>query len=276
MTTRDKVYLQVDTFARWRVVDPLEYFRSARDERTAQSRLDDIIGGATLNCVARYDLIELIRTDKTRKVNPEIPAATGGSAPNSDILPITKGRAEIEQEIMQEARPSLKGLGIELLDVKFKRLNYSEMTQQKIFERMSSERAQIAERFRSEGAGEAARISGDRERELKRIQSEAYQKVQSIRGTAEAAAAEIYASAFNASPEAAQFYGFTKTLETYESVISADTTMVLSTDSDLYRLMKQLPALPTPNKAPKPTPAAPAVTPPAPAPGPEATATPAP
>ena len=257
MTTRDKVFLQVDTFARWSVKDPLQYFLSLRDERRAQSRLDDIIAGATLNCVARYDLIELIRSEKDRKVSPDLPKMENGTGPVSTIFPIKRGRASLEKEIMEEANPSLVSLGIELHDVRFKRLNYSEETQRKIYDRMVSERAQIAEQFRSEGGGEAARINGDRERELKKIQSEAYQKVQTIRGNADAEAAKTYAAAFNSSPEAAEFYSFQKTLDTYEEVIAGDTTLVLSTDSDIYSLMKRLPPLPLPaSTAAKPTPPA--------------------
>ncbi len=249
MTTRDKVFLQVDNFARWRVSDPLAYYKALRDERSAQSRLDDIIGGATQNCVARYDLIEMIRSDKARKTTQPTKVENSNDAPISEILPIIHGRDVVEDEILAEAKPSLATLGIELLDVRFKRLNYSEDTQRKIYERMTSERAQISERFRSEGGGEAARIGGERERELKRIQSEAYQKVQTIRGRADAEAANIYAAAFNSSPAAAEFYGFQKTLETYEIIMAADTTLVLSTESDVYRLLKQLPPVPVPAAA---------------------------
>ena len=256
MTTRDKAYLQVDAFARWKISNPLLYFVSLRDERSAQSRLDDIIGGSTLNTVARYDLIEIIRSDKSRKIEAVPITADDDSAPVSAILPIQKGRLELEKEILAEATASLKSIGIELLDVRFKRLNYSDETQGKIYERMISERAQIAERSRSEGAGEAARIEGDREAELKKIQSEAYQKAQTIRGKADAEAAQIYAQAFNSSPAAAEFYAFVKTLETYETVISSDTTLVLSTDSDFYSLMKKLPTLTPP---PPPTPGLPGV-----------------
>ena len=261
MTTRDKAYLQVDAFARWRVSDPLLYFVSLRDERSAQSRLDDIIGGSTLNTVARYDLIEIIRSDKSRKIEAVPVSADDDSAPISAILPIHKGRLELEKEILSEATLSLKSIGVELLDVRFKRLNYSDETQGKIYERMISERAQIAERSRSEGAGEAARIEGDREAELKKIQSEAYQKAQTIRGKADAEAAQIYAQAFNSSPAAAEFYGFVKTLETYETVVSSDTTLVLSTDSDFYSLMKKLPTL-TPPPPPAPGTTAPTLIPP--------------
>jgi membrane protease subunit HflC len=275
MTTKDKVFLQVNNFARWRVKDPQRYFLALRDERSAQSRLDDIIGGSTLNRVAGYNLIELIRTDGTRHTEQPTNPDEVNAVPISAILPISFGRRVVEEEILKEAQPSLDALGIELLDVRFKRLNYSEETQRKIYERMTSERAQIAERFRSEGGGEAATIGGERERELKRIQSEAYQKVQTIRGKADAEAANIYSTAFNSSPEAAEFYGFQKTLDTYEEIIAGDTTLVLSTDSDLYRLMKQLPPAPKPTgvqpAAPAPAPVAPA---PAPAPVP-ATAAPA-
>ena len=280
MTTKDKVFLQVNNFARWRVKDPQKYFLALRDERSAQSRLDDIIGGSTLNRVAGYELIELIRSDKTRSTTQPV-TDDSNAVPISSILPISHGRRVVEEEILKEAQPSLDALGIELLDVRFKRLNYSDETQRKIYERMTSERAQIAERFRSEGGGEAARIGGERERELKRIQSEAYQKVQTIRGKADAEAANIYATAFNSSPAAAEFYNFQKTLDTYEEVISGDTTLVLSTDSDLYRLMKQLPpapispapaATPAPVKLAAPAPAAPVA--PTPTPTPSAPAAP--
>lgn len=258
MTTRDKVFIQVDTFARWRVSDPLKYFLSLREERRAQSRLDDIIAGATLNVVARYNLIELIRTDKDRKISTDLPTMGNSNQPVSTIFPINNGRLKLESEILAEASPSLISLGIELLDVRFKRLNYSDETQRKIYDRMISERAQIAEQFKSEGAGEAARISGDRERELKKIQSEAYQKVQTIRGTADAQAAQIYATAFNSSPQAAEFYTFQKTLDAYEEIMSSDTTIVLSTDSDMYSMLKKLPPLANnPSAAPTPSPAKP-------------------
>jgi membrane protease subunit HflC len=257
MPTRDKVFLQVINFARWRVKDAQKYFLSLRDERSAQSRLDDIIGGSTLNRVAGYDLIELIRTDGTR-VTEQPPEDVANAVPISSIFPIKFGRRVVEQEILKEAQPSLDALGIELLDVRFKRLNYSDETQRKIYERMTSERAQIAERFRAEGAGEAAKIGGERERELKRIQSEAYQKQMTIRGKADAEAATIYAAAFSSSPAAAEFYNFQKTLDTYEEIIAGDTTLVLTTDSDIYRLMKQLP--PAPIGAPAPAPAKPTAT----------------
>jgi len=209
--------------------------------------------------VAKHDLIELIRTDKERKT-PVAEAIPGTPSGTVGLPTITAGRSAIAEAIRKDAAPrSLSDLGIELMDVRFKRINYGQDVQEKIFTRMSSERIQIAERFRAEGLGEAARIGGERERELKRIESEAYRKVQEIKGKADAEAVRIYANAFNSTPEAAEFFNFTRTLETYSKVMDAETTLILSTDSDLYRLMKTMtPAHPiTPAPAP-PAPAAPA------------------
>jgi modulator of FtsH protease HflC len=264
MPTRDKVYLEVSTFARWRIVDPYKFFVGLRDERTALSRLDGMIGGATQAEVAKHDLIELIRTDKERKT-PIAEAIPGTPSGTVGLPTIKTGRSAIAEAIRKDAAPrSLSDLGIELMDVRFKRINYGQDVQEKIFTRMSSERGQIAERFRAEGLGEAARIGGERERELKRIESEAYRKVQEIKGKADAEAVRIYATAFNSTPEAAEFFNFTRTLETYSKVMDAETTLVLSTDSDLYRLMKTMtPAHPiTPAAAPAPAVPAPAVPPP--------------
>ena len=267
MTTRDKVYVTVYTFARWRITDPLQFLKRLRDERSAQSRLTTALSSNTMSTIAKHDLIEIIRTTKDRVVNPEaLPAGVETTA----LLPIREGRVAIEEIILKQAAPMVKEYGIELLDVRFKRVNYNPDVLSKIHERMISEREQIAERFRSEGAGEAARINGQRELELKKVQSEAYRKVQEIRGKAEAEAARIYSTAFNASPQAAEFYGFQKTLETYEKTLAKDSTVVFSTDSDLFRLMKTLsPAMAadaSPAEKAAPVPPAAAATAPAPAP----------
>ena len=239
MTTRDKLYIVVDTFARWRIVDPLVYFQSLRDERSALSRIDDIIGSETRNVVARHDLVELVRSDKGRV--PERDAALAqAQAELAGLAPIRFGRKELEQEIFAAAAPKMGLWGIELLDVRVKRLNYKEGVIEKIYDRMVSERMQIAERFRSEGAGEAAKIEGRKERDLKRIQSDAYRKVQELEGEADARAAEIYARTYSASPRAAEFYGFLKTLETYEATLGRDATLILTTDSDFFRLLKRV------------------------------------
>ncbi len=239
MTTRDKLYVVVDTFARWRIVDPLVYLQSLRDVRSALSRIDDIIGSETRNVVARHDLIELIRSDKDRKAERD---ATLGDVEGlvGNLPPIQFGRRELERKILEAAAPKMGIWGIELLDVRIKRLNYKAGVIEKIYDRMRSERIQIAERFRSEGAGEAAKIEGRKQRDLQKIQSEAYRTVQEIRGKADARASEIYADAYGTSPLAAEFYAFQKTLDTYRATLGGGTTVVLTTDSDLFRLLKQI------------------------------------
>jgi len=238
MTTRDKLFIVVDTFARWRIADPLKYFQSLRDERSALSRLDDIIGSETRNVVARHDLIELVRSDKDRVPEKDALVVEGTGAVGV-LPPIRFGRPELEREILSAAKQKVGIWGIELLDIRVKRINYKPGVIDKIYDRMTSERMQIAERFRSEGAGEAAKIEGRRDKDLKRIQSDAYRKVQEIRGTADAQASQIYAAAYTAGPRAADFYAFLKTLDTYESALGSDATVVLTTDSDLFRLLKQ-------------------------------------
>lgn len=237
MPTKDKLYITVDTFGRWRIKDPLQYFLRLRDERSAQSRLEDILGSETRNAVARHELIEIIRTSKDR--SPEVDPMLA-DVDISILLPITKGRKRIEADIFDAASGKLEEFGIELLDIRFKRINYNESVRQKIYARMVSERDQIAERFRSEGAGEAARINGNKERELQKIVSEAYRTIQTIQGDADAEATDIYARSYNQSAAAADLYMFTKTLETYRSVIDSDTTLILSTDSDLMSLLKSM------------------------------------
>ena len=242
MPTKDKLYIAVDLFARWRITDPLQYFLRMRDERSAQSRLDDILGSETRNAVAKHELIEIIRTTKDR-VQLKDPTLTDGDTANQTIgmlVPINKGREAVEQEIFKAAAEKIKVFGIELLDIRFKRINYNASVQPKIFERMISERRQIAERFRSEGNGEAARIRGNMTRERDRIQSEAYRRVEEIRGEGDAKAAEIYANAYNQSPDAVQFYQFTRTLEAYKAVVTPDSTLVLSTDSDIFKFLKNV------------------------------------
>ena len=237
MTTRDKLFVVVDTFARWRIADPLKYFQSLRDERSALSRLDDIIGSETRNVVARHDLIELVRSDKDRKPERDAALVDVGAG---GLPPIRFGREALEKEILAAAMQKVGIWGIELLDVRVKRINYKSGVIEKIYDRMMSERLQIAERFRSEGAGEAAKIQGRKEKDLRRIESEAYRKVQELTGAADATASEIYARAYTASPAAADFYAFTKTLETYKDTLGRDSTLILTTDSDLFRLLKQV------------------------------------
>lgn len=239
MPTKDKLYISVDLFARWRIVEPLQYFLRIRDERSAQSRLDDILGSETRNAVAKHELIEIIRTTKDRVPLRDALLTDAERELNMGALvPIQKGRQLVEQEIFTAAAEKVKVFGIELLDIRFKRINYNDSVRPKIYDRMISERRQIAERFLSEGNGEAARIRGNRVRDLNKIQSEAYREVEEIRGAADAKASEIYASAYNQSPEAVNFYEFTRTLQSYKSIIANNTTLVLSTDSDMFKFLK--------------------------------------
>ncbi|MCH6256521.1 protease modulator HflC [Puniceicoccaceae bacterium K14] len=234
MSTKEKTYITVDTYGRWRISDAKQYFLRLSNERSAQSRIDNILGSETRSAIANHELIEVIRTeiDREPKNLEEVEGAIG------QLGKIEKGRSKIEEEILANAAPKLVEFGIELLDVRFKRINYQESVRRQIYERMISERQQIAERFRSEGAGEAAKITGSRERELQKIESEAYRTVQEIQGDADAKATEIYADAYNKSPEAVKFYEFKMSMEGYETILSEDTTLVLTTDSDLFKYLK--------------------------------------
>ncbi len=239
MPTKDKLYISVDLFARWKIVDPLQYFLRLRDERSAQSRLDDILGSETRNAVAKHELIEIIRTSKDRiPLRDTILTSTEQEQNMGSLVPIEKGRKLVEQEIFAAASEKVRVFGIELLDIRFKRINYNESVRPKIYDRMISERRQIAERFLSEGNGEAARIRGNRIRDLNKIQSEAYRAVEEIRGLADAKATEIYAEAYNQSPLAVEFYEFTRTMASYPSIIGENTTIVMSTSSDLFKFLK--------------------------------------
>jgi membrane protease subunit HflC len=239
MPTKDKLYIAVDLFARWRITDPLQYFLRLRDERSAQSRLDDILGSETRNAVAKHELIEIIRTTKDRvPLRDTLLTQAEREQEIGSLVPIQKGRKLVEQEIFAAAAEKIQVFGIELLDIRFKRINYNESVRPKIYDRMVSERRQIAERFLSEGHGEAARIRGNRVRDLNKIQSEAYRQVEEIRGLADAKATEIYARAYNESPEAVDFYEFTRTMQAYKSIIAENTTLVLSTGSDLFKFLK--------------------------------------
>ena len=241
MPTRDKLYISVDNFARWRISDPKTYYEKLRDERSALSRLDDIIGSETRNVIASHDLIEVIRSDKARKPFRDETLVAGNS--NLGVLPpIQFGREALNQQILAAAQPKVKAWGIELLDVRFKRINYKSGVIGKIYARMASEREQIADRFRSEGAGEAAKIIGLKERDLSSIESGAYRKEQEIKGKADAQATGIYATAYSSSPAAADFYQFVKTLETYNKTLDKETTAIFTSDSDLFRLFKHIEA----------------------------------
>ena len=239
MPTKDKTYIVVDTFARWRVKDAKQFFLRLRDERSAQSRLDDILGSETRNAIAKNKLIEVIRTTKDRK--PEQDASLVEVRKDIGMLyPITMGRANIEKQIFEKAAAKLTDFGIELLDIRFKRINYNESVRDRIYERMISERQQIAERFRSEGAGEAAKIMGKSERDLLVIESAAYKQVQEIRGVADAKATEIYANAYNKNADSVSFYEFIMTMESYQEMLDAQSTLIFTTESDVFKFLKNV------------------------------------
>jgi membrane protease subunit HflC len=230
--TRDKRFIWVDAYARWRISDPLRFFQRVRDERGAQSRLDDILDGETRNAIARNDLVEVVRS--TNRAADDVPVESEEEV--SVLEDIETGRSAITREIFNTTSPRVAEFGIELLDFRFKRINYVEQVQNDVFARMIAERKRIAERYRSEGAGEAARISGERERELQRIQSEAYRKAQEIRGKADGDATRIYADAHSRD---ASFYSFTKSMEAYEQAVDPKTILILTTQGELLRYFER-------------------------------------
>ena len=229
--TRDKRFIWVDSYARWRISDPLRFFERLRDELGAQSRLDDILDGETRNAIARHDLVEVDRS--TNRPRDEV--LLESEEETAILEPIEGGRATITAEVLTRAKERTTDLGIELIDFQLKRINYVEEVQQDVFARMIAERNRIAERYRSEGEGEAARIRGEGERELKRIQSEAYRSAQELQGEADAEATEVYAEAYNRD---ASFYAFMKSLETLEETADSNSTLILSTDADLLEYLK--------------------------------------
>ena len=230
--TKDKRFIWVDSYARWRISDPLLFFQRLRDERGAQSRLDDILDGETRNAIARNDLVEVVRTSNRDLAT--IPVESEET--NAALEKIQLGRHAITRQILATTAPRVKEFGIELMDFQFKRINYVEQVQNDVFQRMIAERKRVAERYRSEGAGEAARISGERERDLQRIQSEAYRTAQETRGKADAQATRIYAEANNRD---AAFYAFTKSMETYESAVDSKTILILTTNGELLKYLER-------------------------------------
>jgi len=229
--TLDKTYIYVDTFARWKVVDPLRFFQSVSNEVRALARLDDILDAAVRNIITSYSLIETVRRTNRQLDTFEI----GVDQERRPLGKITMGREKIIRGVLEQAEPKLKEFGIQLVDVKIKRLNYVEEVRKSVYARMIAERKQIAEKFRSEGRGEARKIEGDRDRELKRITSEAYRKAQEIKGRADAEATLIYAQAYSRDPD---FYSFVKTLDIYKKTMGKDTSLILSTDSEFLKFFK--------------------------------------
>ena len=238
MPTREKTYIVVDTFGRWKIKDAKLYLESLQEERRAQSRINDILGSKTRGAVANHNLIEIVRTTKDRI--PEAEDSDLNDTDNKKVVwkPISKGRSVIEQEIFEKAKEELSPLGIELLDIRFKRINYRPEVSRQIYTRMTTERQAISMEYRADGKGEGDRILGEMEKELLNISSLAYKQVETIKGEADALATATYASAYNKSKEAIEFYEFTKTMDLYRTALSSDTSVILSTKSDLFRFLK--------------------------------------
>jgi len=231
--TKDKRFILVDTYARWRISDPLLFFQRLQNERGGQSRLDDIIDGETRNAVASHDLVEIVRsTNREVQIDPDL----AEEEQLTRLGEVKAGRAKIMQLILKQVQKRTSDLGIEVVDVRFKRINYNESVRQTVYDRMIAERKRIAERFRSEGLGDSARIRGEKERELQSITSDAYRKSQEIVGKADAEATGIYAEAYGRDPD---FYRFFKTIETYPKTLGEKDWLVLSTDGDFFRYLQR-------------------------------------
>jgi len=233
LPTKDKRFIWADTYARWRITDPLLFFQRLQNERGAQSRLDDILDGETRNAIANHELVELVRTSNR---TPELDESV--AAGSDELAPIQNGRETIRREILAAAQTRTQDLGIEILDVQFKRINYVEEVQEKVYDRMIAERRRIADRFRSEGEGESARIRGELERDLNQIESEAFKTAEEIKGRADAEATSIYAAAYDRSADSRRFYEFLKSMETLEQTASSETSILLSTDGELFSFLK--------------------------------------
>ncbi len=231
--TQDKRFMHVDTYARWQIVDPLQFFIRLRDERSGQSRLDDILDGETRNAVASYLLLDLVRsTNRTPEVYEDY-------LEDIEYLEdITVGREAIETQILARANERTADLGIIILDFRFKRMNYVAEVRERVYDRMISERNRIADQFRSEGEGEARKIEGDKERDLAQIQSEAIREAEMIRGRADARATEIYASAYNRTAMSRDLYTFLRAMEALEKSLDEKTSIILTTDNELFKFLK--------------------------------------
>ena len=233
--TQDKTFITVDCFARWRIKDPLMFYKAVNNERAAQKKLDDILDAATYNFITSYHLIEVVRSSN-RLMKLDKITTVGLPQKEGTETKIKLGRDKMTRGILEQAAPKLENFGIEIVDFRIKRVNYVEAVRKKVYERMIAERQQISEKFRSEGKGESKKIEGERQKELRRIKSEAYRKVEEIKGKADAEAIKIYAQSFNKDPE---FYSFINTLDTYKKTFNEDTRVLLSTESDFFKYLKE-------------------------------------
>ena len=233
--TKDKRYIWVDTTARWKIADPLKFLESVGNEAGAHARLDDIIDSSTRNSITGHLLVEAVRNTNRLLERMDVTADMLGA--ERALEKIEVGREKLTRRILRQAQEMAPQYGIELVDVRIKRINYVEEVRRKVYERMISERKRSAEKYRSEGQGKKAGIEGQMQKELNRISSEAYRKAQEIKGKADAEAIQIYAGAYAKDPE---FYSFLKTLETYKETLNNKTVIILSTDSDYFEYLKNL------------------------------------
>ena len=233
--TKDKTFIWVDTFARWRIIDPLKFYKAVNNEMAAQKKLDDILNPTINNFIASNDLIEAVRSTD-RLSSTESKEKSSRSKDATELKAVTIGREGMTKGILEQAAPKLAEFGIEIVDFRIKRINYVEEVRQKVYERMIAERNQISEKFRSEGKGESKKIQGEQQKELRRIQSEAYKKVEEIKGKADAEATKIYAESFGKDPE---FYSFINTLEIYKKSLDENIKVILSTNSDFFQYLKK-------------------------------------
>ncbi len=233
--TKDKKFIFVDAYARWQITDPLQFFKRLTNERGALSRLDDILDGETRNVIARHNIEESVRTSNRKPLSDSISDILTDS-----LITIEVGRENIQKMILEAANKQAIELGIIVLDFRIKRINYVGEVQQQVFERMKSERFQMADKFRSEGQGEASRINGEKERDLMNIQSLAFKKSEEIKGRADARAASVYSSAYNRNVASQGLYAFLKSMETLEKTIDNNTSIVISTDNELYKYLKKM------------------------------------
>ena len=229
--TKDKRYIWVDTTARWKISDPLRFMQSVTNETGAHARLDDIVDSATRDYITNHNLVEVVR-NSNRIIESKVISEQDEIKASDDALDaVVVGREEITRGILEQASVMAPQYGIELVDVRIKRINYVKEGRDKVYDRMISERKRAAERYRSEGQGKKAEISGQMGKELKKIRSEAYKTAEEIKGKADAEAISIYADAYNRDPE---FYSFLKTLDTYKNTIDDETTVIFSSDSEYF------------------------------------------
>lgn len=230
--TKDKKFIFVDTYARWQITDPLQFFKRLTNERGAHSRLDDIIDGETRDYIANHNLEEVVRTSN----RIPIPSGTGEEVGDT-LINIEVGREKIQDMILRSANEKVRDLGIVILDIRIKRITYVEEVRTQVYERMKSERFRIADKFRAEGQGEASRINGEKERDLKTIQSQAFRRAEEIMGNADARATTVYAGAYNQSSSSRDLYSFVKSMETLEQTFDTTTSVIISTNSELYKYL---------------------------------------